>query len=355
MNSFELIKKLCNTFGPTGCEEPVADIIKTEISDVCDEAFLDRMGNLIAPMRFGDKSAAKRGRIMVSAHMDEVGFMINEIKSDGYLGIDTVGGISESVLAGRRVSVMCTDGHIINGVIASKAIHHKDKKDRDNTTPIDKLYIDIGARDGEQAEELVRIGDFAAFESEFYEFGDGLVKGKALDDRMGCAAMIEIMHRLRKCPPKSDIDVYFCFTVREEIGLSGAKAAAYRIRPDISLVLETTAIADIVGMPPSKQVAHIRDGAAISIMDNSTMYNRELVNKALDVAKSNGIKAQVKKYVSGGNDAGTIHKTAEGIKTLAISVPTRYLHSPACVASLEDYASVRDLCEQMIREFKEEI
>ena len=248
MNSFELIKRLCNTFGPSGCEDAVAELIKGEITDICPDAFVDRMGNLIAPMRFGNTDAQDRTRIMVSAHMDEVGFMINEIKSSGYLGIDTVGGISESVLAGRRVSVLGKDG-LINGVIASKAIHHKEKKDRSKTTPIDKLYIDIGARDGEEASKYVQIGDFAAFESEFYAFGDGLVKGKALDDRMGCAAMIEAMRRLKDAPPECDVDAYFCFTVREEIGLSGARAAAYRIRPHVAIVLETTAIADIADTP----------------------------------------------------------------------------------------------------------
>ncbi len=354
MNSFELIERLCRAFGPTGCEDAVAELIKGEIADVCPDAFVDRMGNLIAPMRFGDLSSPTRKKIMVSAHMDEVGFMINEIKSNGYLGIDTVGGISESVLAGRRVSVLSRNG-LINGVIASKAIHHKPKKDRSKTTPIDKLYIDIGARDGEQAKEYVNVGDFATFESEFYAFGDGFIKGKALDDRMGCAAMIEMMRRLHAKPAENNVDVYFCFTVREEIGLSGAHAAAFRIRPDTAIVLETTAVADIADTPAAKRVADTGGGAVISIMDRSTMYDRSLINTALAIAASNGIKAQVKRYVSGGNDAGCIHKTAEGIKTLAISVPTRYLHSPACVARLDDYEAVGRLCEQLIRESKEEI
>ena len=354
MNSFELIKRLCQAFGPTGCEDAVAELVRGEIADVCPDAFTDRMGNVIARMRFGNTSVSSRMKIMVSAHMDEVGFMITEIKSNGYLGIDTVGGISESVLAGRRVSVLSKQGPI-NGVIASKAIHHKERKDRNKTTPIDKLYIDIGARDEDEAKQYVDVGDFATFESEFYEFGDGFLKGKALDDRMGCAAMIEVMHRLYEQPPTHDVDVYFCFTVREEIGLSGAKAAAYRIRPNVAIVLETTAIADIADTPAEKKVADAGGGAAISVMDRATMYNRDLVNYALDLAKANGIKAQVKRYVSGGNDAGTIHKTADGIKTLAISVPTRYLHSPACVAKLEDYTSVGKLCEQIIRDLKEEI
>lgn len=348
MNSVQLIERLCAAFGPSGREEAVAQLIKEQIKDICHSVHTDRMGNLIAVMKFGDVNAKSRKRIMISAHMDEVGFMINEIKSNGYLGFDTVGGISESVLAGRRVTVLGKDA-TLSGLIASKAIHHKEKKDRSKTTPIDKLYIDIGALDGDEAKEHVSIGDFATFDSPFYTFGDDMVKGKALDDRMGCAAMIEIIRRLKENPAEGNTDVCFCFTVREEIGLSGAKAAAYRIRPNMAIVLETTAIADIADVPASRRVADVGGGAVISVMDRSTIYDKALVSMALDIAKERSVKAQVKRYVSGGNDAGTIHKTAEGVKTLAISVPTRYLHSPACVASINDYYAVRDLCEGIIR------
>ena len=340
-----LIEKLCAAFGPSGLEDEVARVIIDEVGELA-TPFTDRMGNVIYRMSFGNE--ANRKKIMVSAHMDEVGFMINDIKSSGLLGFGTVGGISETVMAGRRVKVLGKDGYL-EGLIASKAIHHKDKKEREKTVSPDKLYIDIGARDKETAEQYVGIGDCAVFQSEFYEFGDGMLKGKALDDRMGCAAMIEMMRSLRKDPPKTDVDVYFCFTVREEIGQSGAKAAAFRIRPDIALVLETTAIADIADVPASGKVANVGSGAVISLMDRSTIYDKALIALAMDISKKTGVAAQIKRYVSGGNDAGTIHRTAEGIKTLAISVPTRYLHSAACVASIKDYVSVRDLCEQIIR------
>lgn len=342
MDSVKLIEKLCLAFGPSGCEGEVAELIKNEISGLTDEIKLDVMGNLIARMRFGDVEAKDRKRVMVSAHMDEVGFMVNEIKGDGYLGFGNVGGISPAVLAGRRVTVRAKNGDLA-GVIASKAIHHKDKKERSKAQKPDKLYIDIGAKTKEEAEELVRVGDFATFDSEFYTFGDGLVKAKALDDRMGCAAMIETMRTLKQQPIDANTDVYFCFTVREELGLSGAQTAAYAIRPHLSLVLETTAVADILDVSPAGRVADVGEGVVISVMDRSTIYNKELVNGALDIAKQKGIKAQLKRYVSGGNDAGHIHKTADGVRTLAMSVPTRYLHSPACVASLSDYRTQRDL------------
>ncbi len=348
MTSERSIERLCACFGPSGCEGEVAELIRKEIEDVCPSPKFDKMGNLIAVMRFGDVSAEKRRRIMVSAHMDEVGVMITEIKSGGYLGFDTVGGISGSVMAGRRVKVLGKDGALC-GVIASKAIHHKDKKERQKTASADKLYINIGARDAEHAAELVRVGDFAVFDSEFYFFGDDMVKGRALDDRMGCVSMIDTMRALARAPIEEDVDVCFCFTVREEIGLSGAKIAAYELRPDAAIVLETTAVADIADTEPSARVADVGEGVVISVMDRSTVYDRELVELALQTAREHGIKAQVKRYVSGGNDAGHIHKTAEGIRTVAMSVPTRYLHSPACVASMKDLRAQRELCEQMIR------
>ena len=353
ISTIELLKKLCNSFGPTGAEEGVAALIKEEIADICPEARCDKMGNLIAVMGFGDVNASDRKRIMVSAHMDEVGFMITEIRSSGYLGIDTVGGINSAVLAGRKVTVRTKDGELIAGVIPSKAIHHKDKDDRLKPLSAEKLYIDIGAKDDEEAARYVRIGDFATFDSEFYTFGEngGMLKAKAIDDRMGCAALIETMRALKKNPPVGNIDACFCFTVREEIGRSGAKAAAYALRPHLSLVLETTAVADIADVEPARRVADVGEGVVISVMDRSTIYNKDTVRAAFEIAKKTGVKAQVKRYVSGGNDAGTIHRVAEGINVLAMSVPTRYLHSAACVASLEDYEAQKRLTEEIIRNY----
>lgn len=341
----QLLRDLSLAFGPTGCEDEVAKLIESKISPLADNVKLDRMGNVVARMTFGNGSK----KLMVSAHMDEVGFMVTEICEDGYLRFDTVGGINGSVLAGRRISL---EGKV-NGLIASKAIHHKSKEDREKVLSAEKLYIDIGASSKEEAQNYAEIGSFATFDSEFVLFGtnERRVKSKALDDRMGCAAMIEVMESLAKDRPNVDLDVYFCFTVREEIGLSGALTAANTISPDFALVLETTAIGDIADTSPEARVADVGSGGVISLMDRSTIYDRAFVEFLLKTAKENDIKAQIKRYVSGGNDAGSIHKTGVGVRTAALSVPTRYLHSPACVASLDDYESLRDLCEAAIRNF----
>ena len=352
MERLNLIEMLSCTFGPTGCEGEVAEKILAEIRPLAHRITRDRMGNMIAEMHFGDGSE-DRLRVMISAHMDEVGMMITDVREDGTLLFDTVGGIDPSVVAGRRVSVKTKDGHLC-GVIASKAIHHKDKKEEKKATPLKKLYIDIGAGDGEEARKYVSVGSFATFESRFYTFGkDGnAMKGKALDDRCGCAVMIEVMEALAKEPPKEALDLYFCFTVREEIGLSGAGPVAERLMPHVAIVLESTAVADIEGVESSRRVAFLGRGGAISLMDRSTIYDRELCRFALAVAEEKGIPAQVKQYVSGGNDAGHIHKSGVGVKTLALSMPTRYLHSASCVASLADYGAMCLHTEAIIRNLK---
>ena len=343
-----LLRALSLGFGPTGCEDEIRDIVAKTLRPLGYDMFVDTLGNLIVRATFGNAACAPR--FMVSAHMDEVGFMITEIDKEGYLRFDTVGGIDESVMAGRKVT-LGDETVRLRGVICSKAIHHKTKEERTRTVPTEKLYIDIGATDREAAEALVSVGTFGTFDSPFYSFGrnDRMVKSKALDDRMGCAALIEVLRSLHENPPACDLDLYACFTVREEIGLSGAKTAAERIRPNFALVLETTAVGDVAEGAPAKRVADVGQGGALSLMDRATIYDRPFVDFLLDTAKAEGIAAQVKRYVSGGNDAGKIHKTGTGVRVAALSVPTRYLHSPACVASLADYEAVRDLCEAAVR------
>lgn len=348
----DLVRELSLVFGPSGCEGRVRELIRPRVEAVADKTVVDRMGNLICRMSFG--SGDKRKKIMISAHMDEVGFMVDAIRSDGMLTFGTVGGISPTVMSGRKITLEGKDG-LISGVICSKAIHHKDKEERLKAPETEKMYMDIGVTSREEAEKLVEIGCYGTFDSEFFAFGkDGrTVKGKALDDRMGCAAMLEAMDMLRNAPPKNDVDVYFCFTVREEIGFSGAEVAANLVAPDLSVVLESTAISDLPETEPHRRVADVLEGGVISVADRATVYKRELVDYVLALAKDSGVKAQIKRYVSGGNDAGHIHKTLDGISTVAVSVPTRYLHSPACVAHINDYEAVRDLVCAIIKDQKE--
>lgn len=347
----ELIRYLSELFGPTGCEDAVAEAVCAQLDGIC-RISKDRMGNVIARLNDTESDNAGHGKpkMMVSAHMDEVGMMIKGIEDEGYLRFGTLGGIDESVLCGRNVTV--GDGvNYVSGVIASKAIHHQTQKERLSVTPIKDMYIDIGAKDKEDAEKYVSAGDFATFDSDFILFGENMrmMKGKALDDRLGCAAMIEIIRELAQEKAELPYDVYFCFTVREETGLSGAKTAAQAIRPDYSIVLESTAVADIYGVPDNSRVAELGHGGVVSIADRATLYDREFVVACLETAKENGIDAQIKRYVSGGNDASGIQRSGTGVRSLAVSVPARYIHSASCVASLDDYESTVRLVSALLR------
>lgn len=354
LDTIELIEALASAFGPTGCEDAVAELIEAQIDDLGAEIRRDRLGNVIAKMSFGE---GEKKKLMISAHMDEVGFIVTEVTDGGYLKVTNVGGITGAVLSGRHV-IIGDEKSQINGVIASKAIHQKEKEERENAPKISSLCIDIGANDADEAKKYADVGTFGTFAPNFKRFGkDGrLLASKALDDRFGCAIMIEIMRRLHKEAPASlPLELYFCFTTREEVGVSGAQVAAQTIAPDYSIVLETTAIADLPDVPEATRVSKVGEGGTISLMDRSTIYGRRIVDFALSTAKEHGIAAQVKKYVSGGNDAGHIHKSGVGVKTLALSAPTRYLHSPVCVASYDDYKSMRELVYTMIKNWNLEV
>ena len=349
LSGVALIEKLCLAFGPTGCEEPVAAIIREELAATRAEISTDRMGNVVAHL----PGPAGAPRVMLSAHMDEVGFMITDIEEKGWLRFSCLGGIDPRVLAGRFVNV--GDGQkTVPGIIAALGIHFQKREDRKKVPEVDDLFIDVGVDSKEAAEALVSIGDFAAFDTPFARFGheDGWLKGKALDDRAGCAVLIEVLRALEKTTPC--LDLYFCFTVREEIGLSGAVVTAHRLAPDFSIVVETTAIADVPGVPDARRVADVGQGGVLSLLDNGTIYDRAFVDFALATGQKNGIPVQVKRYVSGGNDAKHIQRSGAGVRCLALSAPTRYLHAPVSVAALSDIVAIKDLLFAMLTEEKKE-
>lgn len=344
----ELVRALSLAIGPSGFEDEVRGLIYTCIKDLGADITVDKMGNLCA-LYHGTAPEDERKKVMISAHMDEVGFIINSIDKDGYLRLSAVGGIDDRVIPGKKVTFLGADGTHYNGIIATKAIHHKKRDERDQVTPLERMYADIGAKDDEDVKQYLSLGDVGTFDSEFCLFGenDAFVKSKALDDRMGCAAMIEIMRNIAESKLTFKNDVLFAFTVREETGLSGAGVLAHRYAPDYSIVIECTAVADLPDVADHKRIASLGDGGAVSIADRSTIYQKEMIDLAMNTAKNCGIKAQLKKYISGGNDAGHIHKSGAGVSVIAVSVPTRYLHSAACVAAWSDYEAVRDLVGEL--------
>lgn len=346
----ELLRRLCLAFGPSGCEDEVREMICEEGKKFGSHYFTDSMGNVV--FRFLPSNADQNTKkLMISAHMDEVGFMVSKITDEGYLKFSNLGGIDERVLCGRNVSVG-NEKSRIPGVIGSKAIHHQTREEREKTTKAKDMLIDIGARDAGSAEKLVSIGDFGTFDSDFYVYGGEkpYIKSKALDDRLGCAVMLLTMEKLAKGEIRSSLEIDFCFTVREELGLSGAQVIAQRLEPDYAIVLETTAIADIADVAPSMRGAETGMGGVLSLADRSTIYNPRFIEFALDTAEKNGIPVQIKKLATGGNDAGHIHKSGKGVKCLALSAPTRYLHSPSCVVAMADYESIEKLVAAMLND-----
>ena len=339
------LKDLCLAFGPSGCEDNVRDLIFNKVGGTA-----DNMGNLYVTYK---TSAKSNGTLMIAAHMDEVGFMINDIDDDGYLKFGLVGGIDPRVLCGRRV-VVGDENSRIKGVISSKPVHLLSESERSESTPVKSMYIDIGAKNKDEATKYVNVGSFGTFDSEYLHFGkdDCMLKSKAIDDRLGCALMCDIIEMLTMDKVQLDYDVHFAFTVREEIGFSGAATAAYRINPDKAIILEATAIGDIPDAADNQKVANIGSGGVISLADNSTIYDSDFIDFAVETAKNNDIKYQIKRYVSGGNDAGAIQRTRAGVKVLALSAPCRYLHTASNVIDMADYESMKQLLWEMIKSLK---
>lgn len=326
------LKELCLLDGISGNEGDVRNFIIDKIKDKC-EYTVDNLGNLIA-FRKGKRTPDKK--LMICAHMDEVGFIVTAVNLDGTVLFDTVGGIDSSVVSGRRVTI---GKNKIKGVIGSLPIHRLSAEESEKSPKISSMYIDVGASERTETLKYIGIGDSVCFDSEYIEFGEEMIKSKAIDDRAGCAVMLELIEK------EHIFDTYYVFNVQEEIGLRGSRVSAYRVSPDIAIVLESTTASDIDGVSDNKRVCSLGGGAVVSYMDRSTMYNRDLYNLAFETAHENNIKIQTKSAVAGGNDSGAIHISGKGVKTMAISIPCRYLHSPSCVIKSSDYEEVLKLTD----------
>lgn len=332
----DMLKELCLINGVSGDESAVREYIIGKVKDLC-EYRVDNLGNLIC-FKKGKKAPAKK--LMIAAHMDEVGFIVTSVRSDGTLSFGTVGGVDASVVIGRQVRV---GKKLLCGVVGSTAVHNLSKEQREKAPKTEDLYIDIGAADRADAEKYVSLGDCVYFDSEYAEFGDGHIKSKAIDDRAGCAVMIRLMQQELK------YDTYFVFNVQEEIGLRGSTVSAFSVQPDIAVVLEATTAADIDGVSGAKKVCSLGGGPVVSFMDRSTVYDKELYRLAFDIAAEENIPCQTKTMIAGGNDSGAIHISGRGVRTLAVSVPCRYLHSPSCVIDSKDLEDTYRLVESLMK------
>jgi endoglucanase len=252
---------------------------------------------------------------------------VTHVTEDGFLRFAGVGGIDCRVLPGKRVFIGAEG---VPGVIGIKPFHLTKSAEREKAPEQDALYIDIGAMSRDDALTRVCVGDFCAFDPEVMEFGDKYLAAKAIDDRFGCAVLINLLES------NLPLDCSFAFTVQEEVGTRGAATAAYAVAPDIAIVLEATTAADLPGVDDSKTICKLGGGAVAPFMDGGTVYDRELWSLLRDTARERGILWQTKEYISGGTDAAVIHKSRAGVYTAAIAAPVRNLHSPSCVAKISD-------------------
>lgn len=335
-----LLKELTEKNGVSGNEHEVRDFIKREAEKLNTEIRTDSMGNLIVLK----KGKNPRYKVMLSAHMDEVGFIVTGYGEYGTIKFSTVGGIDPRILLGKKVVV---GEKKIPGVIGCKPIHMQSRDERGSNVKIRNMYIDIGAEKKEEAEKLAPLGEYISFAGEYVEFGEDRIKAKALDDRVGCAVLLDALKY------DYDFDLYACFTTQEEVGLRGAKVAAYTIDPDVALVIEGTTCSDVPGVEKHEYSTILGKGAALTIMDRATYGDKNFVNYIYSLAKANNIEVQFKNTTSGGNDAGAIHKSRAGVKVATISVPCRYIHSPVSVMSRKDFESVKSLTNLVLAKFSE--
>ncbi len=313
----ELLKKLIETASPSGRESAIAELIKEEVSPYVDEAYIDNLGNLIAHKKGTGK------KIMFAAHMDEIGVIVTYIDDKGYLRFSDVGGLYAKYLAGKRV--VFANG--TEGVIGTEPENEKNS--------LLKMYIDIGASSKEEAEKNVSVGDMAVFVGNYKEQGN-VVISKTLDNKVGCYVLIETLKNV-----DSNNDLYFVFTVQEEVGLRGARTAAFSIEPDFALAIDVTDTGDT---PLNEKIAvKLGDGAAIKVMDYSIICDGSVRETLIELAKNNNISYQLEVMTDGGTDAGTIHFSKGGVKTGGISIPTRYIHSPSEMANINDIKAVIEL------------
>ena len=322
----ELMKELCALPGPSGCEDAVRAFVLKRVKPFADEIRTDAIGNVMV-FRKGRKALDRP--VALCAHMDEVGVIIKKITEDGMLKFGFVGGVDPRVVIGRPVRF-----GDVPGVIGIKAVHLTTAAERRTMPKTKNLYIDIGATSRAAAEKLVSLGDYGVFDSAVVEFGDGLIKAKAIDDRVGCAALLRL---LEDEPP---VDTWFCFTVQEETGLRGAASMAFALDPGFAMVLEGTTAADLAEVEGADAVCRVRGGVVLPFMDGATIYDAALFELLRDACIKRGIPWQTKTRVAGGTDAGRIHRSRSGVRVCAAAAPVRYIHSPSSVAAKADCEAV---------------
>ncbi len=325
--NFELLKRLCESPGIPGYEAPIRSLIVEELRPLVDEVALDTMGNVI-----GTKRGVGGPRVMIAAHMDEIGFIVKHIDDKGFIRIHPVGGWDPRNLVSQRVYVHGKDGSVSLGVLmpSAKPIHMQSPEDAGKAPKVEELFVDLGLT-GDEVKEKVEIGCAVTLARTAELVGHNVVS-KTLDDRLAVFVMIEALRRVGA----HAADVLAVATVQEEVGLRGATTAAHALRPDVGIAVDVTIANDFPGPADHEQVTKLGGGAAIKVMDSSLICHPKLVRHFRDVAEKHEIPYQLEILPRGGTDAGGIQRSRGGVPSFTLSIPTRYVHTVNETASVAD-------------------
>ncbi|MCR4403735.1 MAG: M42 family metallopeptidase [Candidatus Acetothermia bacterium] len=346
MEDLDLLRRLSDAFGVSGFEGEVRDVIRGLIEPLADELRVDPLGNLIASKR--GKSSFK---LMLDAHMDEIGLMVSYIEEEGYLRFTPLGGWDERIIPAQAVTIQTRERRKVPGVIGSAPPHILKKEEQERPIRVDEMFIDIGASSRREVEEQgIRIGDAVVIHYPFAQLNETCVRGKALDDRAGCAVLIKVLEAVHD--QELDFTLVCNFAVGEEVGLRGARTAAYQIEPDLAIAVEGTIGADMPGVAKHRQPVALGRGPALTVADRSIIVNRELLEALERTAKENNIPYQYKLPVYGGTDAGEIHLSRGGVRAAVVSVSCRYIHSPHTLMRLDDFAQTVKLIRAFIQSYR---
>ncbi|MBY8992745.1 MAG: M20/M25/M40 family metallo-hydrolase [Candidatus Lokiarchaeota archaeon] len=343
----EYQKKLSSLLGVSGYEEDVSNFILNEIekNSLADKVWVDSLGNVLAIKEGSDQSR----RILLDAHIDEIGFMVSHIEKKGFLRFVLIGGWDTRILLGQSVILKSKSGKILHGIIGSKPPHLTTVGERKKQVQTSDMYIDIGLTSDDEVEEHnVSVGTTGTLFSPFEEFPNGMVRGKAFDDRTGCNVILHIM-KLLKINPQIKDTVLFNFAVQEEIGGQGAVIGAYYLKPTMAIALENTTAADVPGIRESEIPAYIGKGPAITISDRTLISNPKVNERIFRNGDLEKISYQIKKPRYGNTDAGKIQVSRSGVPSSVINVPCRYIHSPTSLLKLEDIRETIRLVDVFLR------
>lgn len=329
-----LLKKILDASGISGYEKEITEIMSAELKSRADEVAVDSFGNVIARKGNGKK------KIMIAAHMDEVGLLVKHINKEGFIHFIKIGGVDDRILLGQRVVIKSRKGDV-RGIIGHKPPHLVKDEDRKNVIKYTDMFIDIGCSNKDEADQRIAIGDAIVFEPSSGILQGDLYYGKAVDDRVGCYALLKIIERL-----KVDAQIYAVATVQEEVGLKGARTSSFRINPDFAVAIDTTTAGDIPSIKENESSLKLGKGVAITIMEaggRGVIVSEKIKNIFVETAVQNTIPFQMDVLEGGMTDGAMIHMNREGIPTGVLSVPARYIHSPVCVFSNEDLNALIEL------------